>query len=92
MFGKPRYETGELSKNNFILAIITMGEGWHNNHHYYQATARQGFFWWEIDPSFYILKILSWFGIVWDLRPVPDYIKYSKNMKHAMELKAKEEA
>ena len=87
MIGKPRYESDDKSKNNFILAIITMGEGWHNNHHYYQATVKQGFFWWEWDPTFYILKFLSWFGIVWDLRPVPDHIKFSKNKEHAKQLK-----
>lgn len=91
IYGKPRYETSDLSKNNFILAILTMGEGWHNNHHYYQSTARQGFFWWEIDPTYYILKVFSWLGLIWDLRPVPDYIKYSKNMEHAMELQKLEE-
>lgn len=87
MIGKPRYESDDKSKNNFILAILTMGEGWHNNHHYFQSTVRQGFFWWEWDPTFYILKFLSWFGIVWNLRPVPKHIKYSKNKEHAKELK-----
>lgn len=71
MFGKKRYETGESSKNSLILAILTLGEGWHNNHHMYQLSTSQGFFWWEIDISFYILKILSWFGIVWDLQKPP---------------------
>lgn len=87
MIGKPRYESGDKSKNNFFLALITMGEGWHNNHHYFQSTVRQGFFWWEWDPTFYILKFLSWLGIVWDLRPVPKHVKYSKNKEHAKQLK-----
>ena len=56
------------SKNSFILAILTMGEGWHNNHHYYMHSERQGFYWWEIDMTHYILKFLSFFGIVWDLK------------------------
>ena len=51
-----------------MLALITLGEGWHNNHHYYQSTANQGFFWWEIDISYYVLKLMSWTGLVWDLR------------------------
>ncbi|NQY67066.1 MAG: fatty acid desaturase [Flavobacteriales bacterium] len=85
-FGKARYETGDESKNHLLLALITLGEGWHNNHHYYQSASRQGFFWWEIDITFYILKILSFFGLVWDLRGVPDHIKYSKNIKHAKQL------
>ncbi len=74
VFGSRRYQTTDTSRNNFLLAMITMGEGWHNNHHHYQSTANQGFFWWEIDMTYYILKVLSWFGIVWDLRKPPQYI------------------
>jgi stearoyl-CoA desaturase (Delta-9 desaturase) len=66
--GRRRYVTGDDSRNNWLLAVFTMGEGWHNNHHAYQSSARQGFRWWEIDPTFYILKVLSWFGLVWDLK------------------------
>jgi len=83
MIGKQRYESKDESKNSLILALVTLGEGWHNNHHYYQSSVRQGFFWWEIDITFYILKVLSWFGIIWDLRPVPIHIKYSKNKEEA---------
>lgn len=71
VFGKRRYQTTDDSRNSMILALITLGEGWHNNHHRYQHSARQGFVWWEIDISYYILKMMSWFGIVWDLKPVP---------------------
>ena len=71
VIGRVRYRTGDTSKNNWFLAIITMGEGWHNNHHYYPNAARQGFYWWEYDITFYILKLLSWCGIIWDLKPVP---------------------
>jgi stearoyl-CoA desaturase (Delta-9 desaturase) len=67
MFGKRRYTTTDDSKNNPILAIVTMGEGWHNNHHYYPRSVRQGFFWWEIDMSYYVLKGLEAIGLVWDL-------------------------
>ena len=69
--GRKRYVTGDDSRNNWLLAIFTMGEGWHNNHHAYQSSARQGFRWWEIDPTFYILKALSWLRIVWDLKTPP---------------------
>jgi stearoyl-CoA desaturase (delta-9 desaturase) len=48
-----------------------MGEGWHNNHHHYQSATRQGFYWWEIDLTYYILVLFSWFGLVWNLKPVP---------------------
>jgi len=70
-FGRRRYATTDSSKNSLILALITLGEGWHNNHHYYQTSANQGFFWWEIDISYYTLVVLSWFGLVRDLRKPP---------------------
>jgi len=91
-FGKQRYESGDESKNSIWLALLTLGEGWHNNHHYYEVSARQGFFWWEIDITFYILKIFSWLGLVWDLKGVPDHIKYSKNKAEARELAKKAKA
>jgi stearoyl-CoA desaturase (delta-9 desaturase) len=71
VFGRQRYRTGDTSRNNWFLAIITLGEGWHNNHHHYPNSARQGFYWWEVDVSYYVLKFLSWFGVIWDLKPVP---------------------
>jgi len=74
VWGSRRYKTTDDSRNNFFLALITMGEGWHNNHHHYQSTANQGFFWWEVVFSYSLLKILSWFGIVWDLRTPPKHI------------------
>lgn len=67
-WGRRRYDTTDTSKNSFLLALITLGEGWHNNHHYYQSTANQGFFWWELDISYYVLKVLSWVGLAHDLR------------------------
>lgn len=69
--GRKRYLTGDDSRNNWLLALFTMGEGWHNNHHAYQSSVRQGFRWWELDPTFYLLKALSLAGIVWDLRKPP---------------------
>jgi stearoyl-CoA desaturase (delta-9 desaturase) len=71
MFGGRRYETGEESKNSLWLALLTMGEGWHNNHHHYPLSCRQGFFWYEIDITYYILFGLSKLGIVWDLKAPP---------------------
>jgi stearoyl-CoA desaturase (Delta-9 desaturase) len=70
-FGRRRYATSDDSRNNLWLALLTFGEGWHNNHHHYPASARQGFYWWEIDLTFYALKALQALGIVWDLKPVP---------------------
>ena len=75
IFGSVRYQTTDESKNNWLLAIITLGEGWHNNHHYYMSTANQGFFWWEIDVSYYTLRVMSWLGLVWDLRTPPKHIR-----------------
>jgi stearoyl-CoA desaturase (delta-9 desaturase) len=75
MFGNVRYASNDGSKNSFILAVLCCGEGWHNNHHYYQSAVRQGWFWWEVDLSYYILTMLSWTGVVWELRAPPDHIK-----------------
>ena len=72
--GSTRYVTGDNSRNNWLLALFTMGEGWHNNHHAFQCSARQGFRWWEIDPTFYFLQALSWVGVVWDLNTPPDRV------------------
>jgi len=75
LFGSRRFETTDTSRNNWLLSIVTMGEGWHNNHHHYQSSVRQGFYWWEWDPTFYTLKVMSWVGLVKDLRGVPAAIK-----------------
>jgi stearoyl-CoA desaturase (Delta-9 desaturase) len=69
--GSKRYVTGDESRNNWLLAFFTMGEGWHNNHHAFQYATRQGFRWWEIDPTYYILKGLQKIGVVWDIREPP---------------------
>src|SRR5712691_5402381 len=69
--GRKRYVTGDDSRNNWLLAFVTMGEGWHNNHHACQSSVRQGFRWWEIDLTFYILRMLSWLRLIWDLKFPP---------------------
>lgn len=68
VIGRKRYETKDESRNSFILALITLGEGWHNNHHHQQALVRQGHRWWEIDITFYVLWVMSKLGIIWKLR------------------------
>ena len=83
IIGKARFKTGDDSKNSFLLALITLGEGWHNNHHRYPGSERQGFYWWEVDISHYTLKALSWMGLVWDLREPP-----SRIYEEALERKA----
>ncbi|HJQ33136.1 MAG TPA: fatty acid desaturase [Pyrinomonadaceae bacterium] len=71
LFGSRRFETADNSRNNFLVALITLGEGWHNNHHHYPSSERQGFYWWEVDFSHYTLRALAWVGVVWDLRKPP---------------------
>ena len=71
LIGRRRYDTGDDSRNNFMLALITLGEGWHNNHHKFRSCTRQGFYWWEIDLTYYALKFFAATGLIWDLRPVP---------------------
>lgn len=80
MFGTRRYPTKDTSRNNWLLALITLGEGWHNNHHHYAVSARQGFFWWEIDITYYLLRLMAWLGIITDLRPVPEAVRRPANV------------
>ena len=72
--GSKRYVTGDDSRNNWLLAIVTLGEGWHNNHHAYQSSVRQGFKWWEVDVAYYVLKAMSWTGLIWDLKTPPAHV------------------
>lgn len=81
LWGKKRYKTNDDSKNNFLLAILTFGEGWHNNHHHYPGSVKQGFYWWEIDLTYYVLKLLSFMGIIWDLRTVSPEIRETNKIK-----------
>jgi stearoyl-CoA desaturase (delta-9 desaturase) len=74
VFGRRRYATTDDSKNNWALAIVTMGEGWHNNHHYYQRSTAQGFFWWEVDATMYILRVMQWLRLVSDLHVPPRHV------------------
>lgn len=69
--GSKRYQTQDDSRNNFWLALITLGEGWHNNHHYHAVSARQGFYWWEIDISYYLLLAMKKLGLIWDMKVIP---------------------
>lgn len=78
VWGKRRYATRDHSRNNWLIAIITLGEGWHNNHHHYPGAAKQGFYWWEIDFTYYGLKLLAACGLIWNLRTVPIDIRESR--------------
>jgi stearoyl-CoA desaturase (Delta-9 desaturase) len=71
-FGRRRYlTTDDNSRNSLVLALVTLGEGWHNNHHYYQRSANQGFYWWEIDITFYVLRAMQALGLVWGVHTPP---------------------
>jgi len=71
VFGRRRYPTADDSRNSLLLAIATTGEGWHNNHHHYPSSVRQGFRWWQVDATYYVLWLLARVGLVWDLRQPP---------------------
>ena len=73
-YGRRRFETRDASRNNWIMALLTLGEGWHNNHHRYAGSARQGFYWWELDLTYYGLVALSAIGLVKDLKGVPQTV------------------
>jgi stearoyl-CoA desaturase (delta-9 desaturase) len=74
-WGSRRFPTRDDSRNNWLLALLTFGEGWHNNHHHFPGSARQGFVWWEIDFTYYALRTLSVFDLVWDLKTVPTMLR-----------------
>ncbi len=71
LWGRKRFATSDDSRNSMLLALLTLGEGWHNNHHHYMTSARQGFYWWEIDITYYVLCVMRWLGLIWDLRAPP---------------------
>ncbi|HYM34552.1 MAG TPA: acyl-CoA desaturase, partial [Steroidobacteraceae bacterium] len=75
VFGRRRYATRDFSRNNWLLALVTFGEGWHNNHHHFPGSIRQGFYWWEIDLTYYVLRTLAALGLIWDLKTVPARIR-----------------
>jgi stearoyl-CoA desaturase (delta-9 desaturase) len=79
--GSRRYASRDSSRNNWWLALLTFGEGWHNNHHHFPGAARQGFFWWEIDLTYFGLRLLAALGLVRDLRPVPAAIRDAGRLK-----------
>jgi stearoyl-CoA desaturase (Delta-9 desaturase) len=74
LWGSRRFETVDESRNNALTALFAVGEGWHNNHHRYQRAARNGFYWWEFDPTWYVIRAMAVVGLAWDLQPVPERI------------------
>jgi stearoyl-CoA desaturase (delta-9 desaturase) len=74
MFGSRRFDTIDESRNNPVTALFAVGEGWHNNHHRYQRAARNGFYWWEFDPTWYVIRLMQAAGLAWDVQRVPERI------------------
>ena len=70
IMGIRRFEPGDDRRDSRLLALATLCEAWHNNHHHYMHSTRQGFYWWEIDITYYGLKVLESVGLIWDLNPV----------------------
>lgn len=86
-YGSRDFDTEDHSRNNLFLSIITLGEGWHNNHHYYAGSTRQGFYWWQIDVTYYLLKLMSLFGLVWGLKPIPARVYEASKIAQARKQK-----
>jgi stearoyl-CoA desaturase (delta-9 desaturase) len=80
-FGRRRYATSDDSRNNWWIALLTFGEGWHNNHHHFPGSVRQGFYWWEIDLTYYLLRAMAACGLVWDLKSVPARIRAARQIR-----------
>jgi stearoyl-CoA desaturase (Delta-9 desaturase) len=93
LMGRRRFKTSDDSRNSFILAIITLGEGWHNNHHRYMSATRNGFYWWEFDPTYYGLKLLSYTGLIWGFKDVPEAVlEEGRQAEHHESVKAAAQA
>jgi stearoyl-CoA desaturase (Delta-9 desaturase) len=80
VIGRRRYATRDDSRNNWLLALLTFGEGWHNNHHHFPGSARQGFYWWEVDVTYYVLRALAACGLIWDVKTVPARIRDARRV------------
>ena len=87
VWGKRRYETKDDSRNSFLLSLITLGEGWHNNHHRWPQSVRQGFRWYEVDMTWYGLWLLARLGIIWDMNPIPEHIQEETRQLDSMRRK-----
>jgi stearoyl-CoA desaturase (delta-9 desaturase) len=68
LFGSRPYATNDESRNNALCAWLTFGEGWHNNHHAFPTSASIGLRWWQADVGFWLIRLLSMFGLAWDVR------------------------
>src|SRR5689334_16412292 len=85
MFVSRRFETRDESRNNAVTALFAAGEGWHNNHHRYQRAARNGFYWWEFDPTWYVIRGMAAVGLAWKIHEVPDRIYQEARLRKSTE-------
>lgn len=85
--GYRRFATTDNSRNKWFLAIVLLGEGWHNNHHFYPGSARAGFVWWEYDVTFWLLKVMERLRLVWDLRVPPDHVRHADDPLHQSQVR-----
>jgi stearoyl-CoA desaturase (delta-9 desaturase) len=76
--GSRRFATRDDSRNNWLLALLTFGEGWHNNHHHFPGAVRQGVAWWELDLTWYGLRAMAALGLVWDLKAMPEAMRHAR--------------
>jgi stearoyl-CoA desaturase (delta-9 desaturase) len=74
-FGPQRFATGDGSRNNLVLGVLALGDGWHNNHHRAPGSARHGFAWYEVDQSYLAIRLLRWVGLAWDVREPPRVVR-----------------
>ena len=68
LWGTRPYETHDHSRNNFVLGVLAMGDGWHNNHHAFPYSARHGFRWWQFDLTWYVIWLMERIGLAWDVK------------------------
>ncbi len=91
LFGKQKFKTTDYSRNNWLMAIFTLGEGWHNNHHRFPNSMRQGFLWYEYDITGYIIRFFALIGLVTDIKPIPpNIIEEAKTAKYTVPLSSKQ--
>ena len=77
-FGPRRFDTGDGSRNNWVVGYLSFGDGWHNNHHRVPASARHGFAWYEFDQSYLTIRLLAWLGLVWGVKLPPAHLLSGK--------------
>ncbi len=68
LWGTRPFQTRDASRNNVIFGVLALGEGWHNNHHAFPASARHGLRWWQLDLSYIVICVMKWLGLAWRVR------------------------